>query len=164
MYPINRPSMRVCEARERRQTTFARLGLKRGDSFLPCCTGHVSGHWGRPEASGICRARTQRIGCPVLPDLSPCLSACGQRAPLPSVTAFGFSHTRDDPVTGVPLVLACWGLRLYYSGGHWPWPRDAEDSACLGIRRGGCGLLYACGRGGWLVLVLVVKKEKARLD
>jgi hypothetical protein len=127
--------MSVCEARERRQTTFARLGLKRGDSFLPCCTGHVSGHWGRPEASGICRAAQS------------CLAACGQRAPLPSVTAFGFSHTRADPVTG---VLDCWGLKLN-SGRGGLWPRDAEDSACLGIRRrGGCCIcMHAAGEAGW---------------
>jgi hypothetical protein len=127
--------MSVCEARERRQTTFARLGLKRGDSFLPCCTGHVSGHWGRPEASGICRAAQS------------CLAACGQRAPLPSVTAFVFSHTRADPVTG---VLDCWGLKLN-SG------QDGEASGLVTRRirlalasGGGADAVSVCMRPGRL--------------
>lgn len=85
------------------------------------------------------RARTQRIGCPV----SPCLPA--QRSVLPSVTGFGFSHTRADPVTGVFLVLGTeTGLGTGgLSGGLASW-------------RGGSGLALAsagadadaCGRGG----------------
>jgi hypothetical protein len=151
--------MSACERRPEETWPVGPLG---GDTFLPLAAGgHVRGHCKtgflrRHRASRY--AAVQHIGCPVSPDLPlpVCLRAACSATALPDVTAFRFSHTRADPVTG--LCSWCWPLpsglvtrriRLALASGA-----GGADAVCTITMR----------PGGWSRPIHILVVNKARFD